>query len=140
MQGMVPMTVSMRLPRDVASLPLVRGVVDRTLSAAGVSEDFRYDITAALTEACGNAIRHAGTAGDYGVALMVTGETCTVEVSDEGVGFTATGTPVQPSPGALAGRGLYLIAQLVDHVEVDAAAGRGTTIRFVKNVSPATVR
>ncbi|GFJ83512.1 hypothetical protein Phou_076920 [Phytohabitans houttuyneae] len=63
-----------------------------------MSEDFRYDITAALTEACGNAIRHAGTAGDYGVALMVTGETCTVEVSDEGVGFTATGTPVQPSP------------------------------------------
>lgn len=135
MPGMVPVTVTLRLPRDVASLSLVRRVVDQALSTAGVAADGRYDITTALTEACGNAIRHAARARDYGVTVTVTGQRCTVEVSDEGAGFTAAGIPVQPPPGSLAGRGLYLIARLADHVEVEAAPGRGTTIRFVKKVS-----
>jgi len=134
MPGTVPVTVTLRLPCDVASLPLVRGIAEQTLNAVGVAPDSRYDIAAALTEACGNAIRHA-TARDYAVMLAVTGEACTVEVSDEGVGFAATGTPAQPSPNALTGRGLYIIGQLADHVEVDATPGRGTRVRFVKKLT-----
>jgi serine/threonine-protein kinase RsbW len=138
MAGTVPVTVRLRVPRDVASLALVRGIADQTLRAAGVTADCRYDIASALTEACGNAVRHATTARDYGVTVTVTGKVCTVEVADEGVGFTATGAPVRPSPSAPTGRGLYLIAQLADHVEVDAVPGGGTTVRFVKKLSLVT--
>lgn len=127
--------MSLRLPRDVAGLALVRGLADRFLTGCGATGDCREDVVAGLVEACGNAIRHARKAEEYGVMLTVEGGTCVVEVSDEGVGFAVYGSPGLPAPHALSGRGLYLIEQLADWLEVDSHPGQGTTVRFAKSLA-----
>jgi serine/threonine-protein kinase RsbW len=129
------MRVRLRLPRDPNALHLVRAVTDPVLAAGGADADGRHDMAAALTEACGNAIRHAHTTDSYEVAVSVEDGLCTAEVIDQGVGFHHDGPPAQPPPNAASGRGLYLIAQLADWLEVDSFPGRGTTIRFVKRLT-----
>jgi signal transduction histidine kinase len=49
-----------------------------------------------LTEASGNAIRHARTVDSYEVAVHVQDGLCTAEVIDQGVGFDVTGQPGAP--------------------------------------------
>jgi len=127
--------VCLRLPRDANALHLVRAVTDPVLAAGGADADGRNDMAAALTEACGNAIQHARTTDSYEVALSVEDGLCTAEVIDEGVGFHHDGPPTAPPASASSGRGLYLIAQLADWLEVDSRPGRGTTIRFVKRLT-----
>jgi serine/threonine-protein kinase RsbW len=127
--------MSLRLPRDVSGLALVRGVADRFLAGCGATGDCREDLVAGLVEACGNAIRHARKADEYAVVLTVAGGTCVVEVVDEGTGFAVSGSPSRPAPDAVSGRGLYLIEQLADWLEVDSSPGQGTTVRFAKSLA-----
>ena len=58
-----------------------------------------------------------------------------VEVVDGGMGFTMSGPPGQPPPNAISGRGLYMIDQLADWLEVDSQPGEGTTVRFAKSLA-----
>lgn len=48
------------LPRDAASVPVTRQMLDNCLDTLGVAPGTRDDIALALSEACGNVIRHAG--------------------------------------------------------------------------------
>ncbi|WP_173067754.1 ATP-binding protein [Phytohabitans houttuyneae] len=132
---MTRVQMSLRLPRDVHGLALVRAVADRFLTACGASGDCRQDLIAGLVEACGNAIRHALKVDEYTVMLTVDGESCVVEVSDEGLGFAMHGPPGAPPPTAVSGRGLYMIDQLADWLQVDSQPGRGTTVRFAKSLA-----
>src|ERR1700723_3347170 len=47
------------LPRDAASVPVSRQVLDGCLETLGVTEDTRIDIALALSEACANVVQHA---------------------------------------------------------------------------------
>jgi serine/threonine-protein kinase RsbW len=128
-------SITTRLPREVASLRLVRAVADGALAAWGAEVHGRQDVVIALAEACTNVIRHAGPVNGFEVTLTVTtAGVCAVEVTDRGKGFVPNGPPVLPLANTCGGRGLYLIAQLADHVEVDSQPGRGTTVRFVKRL------
>ena len=48
------------LPRDAASVPVSRQVLDGCLETLGVTSDTRTDISLALSEACANVVLHAG--------------------------------------------------------------------------------
>lgn len=52
MAAVSSVSVSLRLPRDVTGLSLVRAVANQVLTAGAVSADCRYDTTTAVTEAC----------------------------------------------------------------------------------------
>ena len=52
--------VALSLPRDAASVPVTRQVLDCCLDRLGVAADTRADIALALSEACANVIQHAG--------------------------------------------------------------------------------
>lgn len=110
MRADVPVRITMRLPREAASLRLVRVITDGALSAGGAAAHSRQDVALALTEACTNIIRHAGMVDSFEAAATVTtdGE-CIVEVIDHGNGFVYNGQPVLPPANTLRGRGLYLI-------------------------------
>ena len=54
--------VVLYLPRDAASVPVSRQVLDGCLQTLGVTPDTRADIASALSEACANVIKHAGPA------------------------------------------------------------------------------
>jgi anti-sigma regulatory factor (Ser/Thr protein kinase) len=75
-----------------------------------------------LSEACGNAVRHAASGGD---------SRCVVEVRDEGPGFAASPVIEPPAVDAESGRGLWVISCLVDELEIGTCDPSGTVLRFV---------
>ncbi len=68
------------LPRDAASVPVSRQVLDGCLGTLGVTPDTRADIALALTEACANVIQHAGPGEEYLVQLSARNGRCAIEV------------------------------------------------------------
>jgi len=130
----VRLSMTLRLPRDVAGLHLVRAVTDPVLAGCGVTPACRHDIAVALTEACGNAVVHAESVDEYQMSIKVADGLCVVEVSDAGIGFEWDGRPSRPSLTAVSGRGLYIISQYTDHLHVDTLPGRRTTVRFIKKL------
>ncbi|AZM47197.1 ATP-binding protein [Streptomyces sp. WAC 06738] len=133
---------SLRLRREAASVPLARRLLVGAMETAGVDPDVAFDLSLALTEACANAVEHGGAAPgeDYRVTACFDGDRCHIEVIDSGPGFAtpdpAPGSPA-PSPpltdtGAEGGRGLFLIAELSDHVDIRDRPGRGAVVSFDK--------
>ncbi len=135
---MIAASLVLRLPRDAASVPLTRRVLDAALASLGVTADCRGDVQLALSEACTNVVNHAGDSREYQVSIGFDECECTIEVSDEGPGFPPTqvdATAPMPAPVAESGRGLNIIALVVDEVEVRRRRPRGTLLRFVKQLA-----
>ncbi|MEV1174449.1 ATP-binding protein [Nonomuraea sp. NPDC049784] len=112
-------TIALRLPRDAASVPLTRQMLDGTLRSLGVDPQVRDDIELMLTEACSNVIRHAEPSDDYTVSATVHDHLCVIKVIDAGNGFAADKDPnkiVAPEPSAEHGRGLQIMRALADDI------------------------
>ncbi|MDX3386003.1 ATP-binding protein [Streptomyces sp. V2] len=122
---------SLHLRRDAASVPLARRLLLGTMETAGVDPDVCYDLSVALSEACANAVEHGGgtTSEAFRVTAYLDGEKCRIEVTDSGPGFAHTGrTPRVSAADAEAGRGLFLIQQLADHVHIGNKPGIGGAV------------
>ncbi len=145
------------LPRDAASVPVSRQVLDGCLETLGVTPDTRADIALALSEACANVIRHAGPGQDYQVQVSARNGTCAIEVINTG---SRAGTPApdgsrtgarsggrgtgEEGPGGLAvsgdpvpetaehGRGLKIIDAVADNLQLTSSERLGTTVHFEK--------
>jgi serine/threonine-protein kinase RsbW len=111
----VEATIALRLPRDAASVPLIRQLLDGTLRSLGVEPQIRDDIELMLTEACSNVIKHAGPSDDYRVSVAVHDDLCVIRVVDTGDGFDPQKVR-PPAPGAEHGRGLQIMRALADNV------------------------
>lgn len=121
------------LPRDAASVPVSRRVLDSCLRTLGVTPDIRTDIALALTEACANVIQHAGPGEEYEVMASARDGLCMIEVVNTG-GGTA---PFQPASGPVAplaehGRGLQIIDAVTDNLRLTGNGQAGTTVHFEK--------
>jgi serine/threonine-protein kinase RsbW len=130
---------SLHLRREAASVPLARRLLLGTMETAGVDPDISYDLSLALSEACANAVEHGGETGlpdssaAYRVTAYLDGEKCRIEVTDSGPGFPFP--PVRPRPTPMEaenGRGLCLIRELADHVQIGNKPGRGAVVSFDK--------
>lgn len=110
-------------------------------SRMGFDEADAFRVTTAVAEAVQNAERHAFERGDDGlieVRYLQTARDLVVEVSDGGRGFD----PEAAEPALVggtdlfreSGRGFLMMRELMDAVEIDSAAGRGTTVRMEKGV------
>lgn len=144
---------SLHLRREAASVPLARRLLIGAMDTAGVDPEISYDLSVALSEACANAVEHGGatahggTSGAYRVTAYLDGEKCRIEVADSGPGFpgaqghaaaapavgSATrGRPAPPRPPASEtdehGRGLWLISELADHVQLGNRPDRGGAV------------
>jgi serine/threonine-protein kinase RsbW len=148
----VEINVALSLPRDVASVPVTRQVLDSCLERLGVMPETRADIALALSEACANVIRHAGPGEEYEVMASTRGGRCVIEVVDNGrhgakllgEGETAAmsehgapeggapegGTPDGGTPEH--GRGLKIIDAVTDELSLTGSGTAGTTVRFEK--------
>ena len=76
----------LHLPRDAASVPVTRRVLDRCLETLGVTQDTRADIALALSEACANVVQHAGPGEEYQVRVSARKGQCVIEVVNAGGG------------------------------------------------------
>jgi serine/threonine-protein kinase RsbW len=129
------------LPREAASVPVSRQVMDGCLEKLGVTPDTRTDIALALSEACANVVLHAAQTDEYEVLARVTNGRCVIEVVNKG-GSGALAVPAARR-AALAdgmvpvtaehGRGLKIMDAVVDNLQL--TGGRdGTTVHFEKDL------
>jgi serine/threonine-protein kinase RsbW len=104
--------IHLRRPARAVELAPMRRVLSAWLEAAGVPTGDIPDVAVAVTEAATNAIEHAYVHGPgwFEVAADVSGDVLTVRVRDMG--------RWRPKARGTGGRGLGLIARLMDRFEV----------------------
>ena len=129
-------SLGLRLPRDEASVPLVRHLCGAALRKLHVDEDCVGDVEVAITEACTNVVKHsAGSDDEYNVRVAIDGRTCEISVSDAGVGFDHARPAELVHPSAESGRGISLMRALVDNVKFVSRPEDGTIVHLVKTLT-----
>src|ERR1051326_8062712 len=88
----VEFKVVLFMPRDAASVPITRQVLDSCLETLGVTADTRTDIALALSEPCANVVLHAEVEQEYEVMARAVDGRCVIEVANGGNG-TVTVAP-----------------------------------------------
>ncbi|HEX4818338.1 MAG TPA: ATP-binding protein [Nonomuraea sp.] len=128
-------TIALRLPRDAASVPLIRQLLDGTLRSLGVEPQVRDDIELMLTEACSNVIKHAAPSDEYTVSAAVRDHLCVIRVVDTGNGFDVDPRKIiDAEPGAEHGRGLQIMRALADDVRFTNRRENGAVVCLEKRL------
>ncbi|MEV0612281.1 ATP-binding protein [Nonomuraea sp. NPDC050404] len=125
--------MALRLPRDAASVPLIRQMLDGTLRSLGVDPQVRDDIELMLTEACSNVIKHAAPSDDYTVSASVHDHLCVIKVVDAGDGFDPRKLE-EPDPGSEHGRGLQIMRALADDIRFTNRSEHGAVVCLEKRL------
>ena len=126
------MTVS--LPRQSHSVPVIRRLAAQILRAFGVAADSIHDVELAISEACANVIQHAVDSEGYEVSIELAAERCAITVLDRGEGFDASGVKHQDDVDAESGRGLSLMRALVDNLNFVSEPKVGAVVHMVKQL------
>ncbi|MDQ6726202.1 MAG: ATP-binding protein [Actinomycetota bacterium] len=129
-------TLMLCLPRDSATLPVVRHIAGCSLKELGVETEAIEDVELALTEAAANVVKHSGADDEYEVHLVIEDKLCEIRVVDTGHGFDSSALGVaMAAPAEEQGRGMALIAALVDSVHFESRPEAGTVVHLVKDLS-----
>lgn len=135
--------VTLTMPAKTEYLVLARLALAGIARQVPMDEAVLADLKLAVTEACGNAVRHAhgGTQGVVRVRYEMTGETIEIAVEDEGPGIPAV-VPAAATPDvdnlSEGGMGLAIIRAVVDELQIDGReGGTGTVVRMRKQLVPA---
>ncbi|MFI0372399.1 ATP-binding protein [Actinomadura sp. 1N219] len=126
-------SLDLLLPREAASVPATRRLLDAALTALGVDAEIRDDIEVMLTEACTNVIRHAEDGAGYTVRATIHDRHCVIKVIDAGHGFDPGDVP-DPGPGAERGRGLLIMRTLADDVRFRTLPQNGALVALEKRL------
>jgi serine/threonine-protein kinase RsbW len=140
---MAEAVVRLRFPAKADYLLLARLALAGVARSLPVDQEVLADLKLAVTEACGNAVRHAYDAGEgsVGVAFVVAGDRLEMIVEDQGSGI---GLPPLDAEWAASGplpeggMGMAIIRAIVDELEVrDGADGHGTVVHMTKYLAAA---
>jgi serine/threonine-protein kinase RsbW len=139
--------VRLSFPAKPDYLLLARLALAGVARSLPVGPELLADLKLAVTEACGNAVRHAYSEreGSVGVAFVVADDRLEMIVEDEGGGIAlpveelvpepAAATPPEPIDG---GMGMAIIRAIVDELDVrDGSGGRGTVVHMTKYLDAA---
>lgn len=139
--------VHLSFPAKADYLLLVRLALTGIMRGRPIDEDTVADLKLAVTEACGNAVRHAypGDGGSVEVAFLLDDDRLDMVVEDQGTGIglhdardeedgaVEAEEPAEAPEGAM---GLAIIRAIVDELQVlPGADGRGTVVRMTKYLS-----
>jgi serine/threonine-protein kinase RsbW len=127
-------------------LDFVQIVSDHISRGIGLDDDAAHWVSVAIRESVINAIKH-GNRNDETKHVFVEFETVTtvppaltIRVRDQGEGFDPETVANPLAPENLlksSGRGIFLIRNFMDDVELQRAPGGGMEIRMVKRVQAA---
>src|SRR5712691_4266712 len=126
-------------------LDFVQVVSDHMARSVGLDEDSLHWVSVAIRESVINAIKH-GNRYDESKHVFVEFETTTdtpsisIRVRDQGEGFDPELVADPLAPENLlksSGRGIFLIRNFMDDVQLQRAPEGGMEIRMVKKVQPA---
>lgn len=124
------------LPRDSSTLSVVRHITASALDELGVVSEEVGDVILALTEAAANVVKHSGADDQYEVHLVIENNTCEIRVVDSGRGFDSDSLGVNMAgPSEERGRGMALMAALVDSVRFESRPEAGTIVHLVKDLA-----
>ena len=126
----VPIGARLQLdvPNHPSALGSLRGLLRRWLEQTRASDADVHAIVMACSEACANAIEHAGAGADETIAFAAALQDGEVDVTIRDHGRWREHRP----PGDQ-GRGLELIEALMDDVSVETDA-TGTTVRLRRRI------
>lgn len=123
------------LPRDELSIPVVRRTMKGALDALGVPRAQAHDIQVAVSEACTNVLDHVEDGDEYMMTCTVSEDLAAIEVVDTGRGFDSESLGhAEADHSAEEGRGIQLIRALVDNVQFSSLPERGSIVRFEKRL------
>ncbi len=120
----------LHLPAQRSELGVARKYAADEAQAFGLDADNCYEFVCAVNEAVTNAIRH-GAADEHGrihLSIVADADRLTFAVRDRGTFVTPV---LDGAVSSEHGRGLALMASLVDEVELEIEPG-GTTVRLSK--------
>ena len=128
-------------------LDFVQVVSDHLARGVGLDEDSLHWVSVAIRESVINAIKH-GNRSDTTKHVFVEFETATkanvpelaIRVRDQGEGFDPESVANPLDPANLlksSGRGIFLIRNFMEDVQLQRAPEGGMEIRMVKRVQPA---
>ena len=117
--------LAFRLGLDPARLARARERVRDYLWLHCDDERLVDEVVLSVEEACTNAIRHSGAKDAMEVSLSFSGDDLVVTARDCGHGFDLASFDrnAPPDPLASGGRGLFLMAQLMDELELRLDGG-----------------
>jgi serine/threonine-protein kinase RsbW len=136
--------VRLSFPAKADYLILARLALAGMARSLPVDQEVLADLKLAVTEACGNSVRHAYQAGEgsVGVAFVVGEDRLEMIVEDQGSGMelppSAEEWAVTEAPPE-GGMGMAIIRAVVDELEVhDGADGQGTVVHMTKYLTAVT--
>jgi serine/threonine-protein kinase RsbW len=136
--------VVLTFPARAEYLILPRLALAGIARAVPIEEEVLADLKLAVTEACGNVVRHAygDDDGPVRVTIALAEGAVTISVADDGAGIAAE-RPAGRADGE-GGMGLAIIGAIADELDVRPGAAGGTvltlrkTLTHVQPASPAT--
>ncbi len=140
---MAEAVVRLRFPAKADYLLLARLALAGVARSLPVDQEVLADLKLAVTEACGNAVRHAYDAGEgsVGVAFVVDGDRLEMIVEDQGSGIALPPLDAEwaaSGPLPEGGMGMAIIRAIVDELEVrDGSDGHGTVVHMTKYLAAA---
>jgi PAS domain S-box-containing protein len=117
------------VPNEPSALGSLRGLLRRWLAQIDASDSDVHAIVMASSEACTNAIEHAGAAADATIAFAAVVRDGEVEITVRDCGHWR-----EHRPPSEQGRGLELIEALMDDVRVQTADD-GTTVSLRRRLT-----
>ena len=101
----------------------------------GVPDNVSNDLVLAAQEACNNACQHGAQDSGCDISVTCQNGAVTIEVADAGRGFDLETVRATWPPRLLrsSGRGLFIIAELTDHLEIVRHESM-TLVRIVKAI------
>jgi serine/threonine-protein kinase RsbW len=129
--------IRLSFPAKPDYLLLARLVLSGIGRTTPVSDELVADLKLALTEACGNCVRHAypDGRGEVSVVYAVGGDALEMLVEDQGIGL-GTDAPPPAADGGESGMGMSIIRTVVDELEIRPGTdGRGTVVRMTKRLA-----
>jgi serine/threonine-protein kinase RsbW len=132
--------VRLSFPARAEYLILPRLALAGIARAVPIDEEVLADLKLAVTEACGNVVRHAyGEAeGPVRVTIAVADGTVSIAVADDGVGLPAGLSRLGGAADGEGGMGLAIIGAIADELDLRTAehGAGGTVLTLRKALTP----
>ena len=127
--GNVAERLDLTLPAEPGSLAVMRRAFHDWLPGIGLDDATAYDVLVAVGEAAANAVEHAYGPGEaeFHVEACSEGPDLLIAIRDQG--------RWRPARGSHRGRGLTMMRDLMDDVQVDSD-GSGTIVRMRRRMEP----